>query len=199
MANVTFLHPEICTVDGFLTGSECAALITESEAASYEEATVTTRSGPIMAKAVRNNDRVIVDDAEQASRLWARLRDMIPATYRNRYQAIGLNERFRFYRYGPGQVFRWHRDGAFVRDNGEESLFTFLIYLNQECEGGETMFRGLPFGYVGDEQAPQQISIKPRTGTAPHSLDHTGALVTKGTKYVLRSDVMYTEISHRLA
>ena len=140
---------------------------------------------------------MITDDIAQAHHLWQRLEKVFPSIYRNRYEAVGLNERFRFYRYGPGQVFKWHRDGAYALDNGDESLFTFMIYLNEECEGGETMFRGLPLGYIGNEQAPQEIAVKPKTGTAllfAHLLDHTGALVTKGVKYVVRSDVMYQQL-----
>ena len=200
MVKATFLHPEICVIDDFLTADECLALIDRSEAAAYEAATVATRSGPIMAQAVRNNDRVMVDDLEAADRLWGRLKNLFPVTYRDRHEAVGLNERLRFYRYGPGQVFRWHRDGAFTRDNGEQSMFTFMVYLNDACKGGETMFRGLPFGYLDDEQAPRDLSVKPKTGSAlvfAHPLDHTGALVTEGTKYVLRSDVMYRAMHSR--
>lgn len=198
MIETKVLHPDIYTIEDFLTADECAALIAESEAARYEEATVATRSGPVLAKGVRNNDRVITDDVERADRLWIRLRSVFPTTYRNRYEAVGLNERFRFYRYGPGQVFRWHRDGAYLRDDGSESIFTFMIYLNEGCQGGETMFRGLAFGYVGEEQAPQEVAVRPKTGTAllfAHPLDHTGAMVTGGLKYVLRSDVMYRDIA----
>ena len=202
MVKATFLHPEICVLEDFLTAAECVALIDKSEAGSYEAATVTTHSGPIIAKGVRNNDRFMVDDVEETDRLWARLKEFFPGTYRDRYEAIGLNERLRFYRYGPGQVFRWHRDGAFIRDNGDESIFTFLVYLNDACQGGETMFRGLPLGYVNNEQAPREISVKPKTGTAllfAHPMDHTGAMVTEGVKYVLRSDVMYRTMAPRLA
>jgi len=74
MVKATFLHPEICVVEDFLAVDECAALIADSEPVRYEDATVNTRSGPVVAKRVRNNDRVIVDDVEQVNRLWTCLR-----------------------------------------------------------------------------------------------------------------------------
>ena len=56
------------------------------------------------------------------------------------WKAVGLNERFRFYRYDPGQRFARHTDGSFRRDNGEQSHFTFLVYLNDGFDGGATAF-----------------------------------------------------------
>ena len=91
-----------------------------------------------------------------------------------------MNERLRFYRYGPGQRFAPHTDGCVRRANGEESLLTFMIYLNGDVQGGETHF--------------ENASITPRPGLAlvfDHYLLHEGGLVLAGHKYVLRSDVMY--------
>ena len=49
---------------------------------------------------------------------------------------VGANERFRCYRYKPGQKFAAHYDGAFERDETERSLLTFMVYLNDDFEGG---------------------------------------------------------------
>lgn len=189
----TFLHPDVITVEGFFAPAECAGLIADSEAASYEEATIMTASGGVLAKSVRNNDRVISDDPAMATRLWGRLRDLLPSPYRGGFVPVGLNERLRFYRYGPGQKFDWHRDGPFIRNPQEGSLLTFMVYLNEACEGGETLFRDLPASTDGSP-APSELAVKPRTGTALlffHPLWHTGAEVRSGVKYVLRSDVMF--------
>ncbi len=129
---------------------------------------------------VRNNTRVMFDDVPLATRLWARLAPILPG--RAPLGSLGLNERFRFYRYDPGQAFRWHRDGRFVRDLKEASRLTFMIYLNEDFRGGATEF-----------DFPAEV-VRPRTGMAlvfEHGLNHQGAEVIEGTKYVLRSDVMY--------
>jgi prolyl 4-hydroxylase len=94
--------------------------------------------------------------------------------------AIGLNELFRFYRYQPGQEFKKHRDNSYIRNNKEASYFTFMIYLNDNFTGGATTFK--------------DIVVKPKQGTALvfyHYLEHEGSEVTEGTKYVLRSDIMF--------
>ena len=62
---------------------------------------------------IRNNERVIIDDFEIAKNIWLRVTDKIPQVLEGR-QALGLNERFRFYRYDVGQYFAPHVDGAFT-------------------------------------------------------------------------------------
>ena len=72
-----------------------------------------------------------------------------------------------------------HKDGPTL-ENGLRSELTLLVYLNEGFEGGETDFR--------------DFAIRPATGMALlfiHDTWHEGAEVTAGTKYVLRSDVMY--------
>ena len=93
----------------------------------------------------------------------------------------GLNERFRYYRYTRGQRFAWHHDGYFERSNGERSLLSFLIYLNEGYEGGATKF--------------EWTHVRGKTGMGllfPHGLVHEGSPVLgEGVKYVIRTDVMY--------
>jgi hypothetical protein len=77
----------------------------------------------------------------------------------------------------------------------QSSLFTFLIYLNDEFEGGETTFF-LPSVKEGVLNA---YPIKPVMGGVavfPHgdskgALLHEGTGVRSGAKYVIRTDVEY--------
>ena len=83
----------------------------------------------------------------------------------------------------------WQKDGAFERDNGELSQFTFMIYLNDGYAGGCTSFRD-DFGRLFEN-----FTVAPKRGSALffyHPLDHRGDEVISGRKYVLRSDVMYS-------
>lgn len=172
----------IFTIKNVLTADECQAYIALTEQAGYEDAPITTAAGFVMRPDIRNNRRVIIDDFEIAKNLWQRVQAYIPPVLEGR-QALGLNERFRFYRYDVGQYFAPHYDGSFRRDNGEESLLTFMIYLNDDFEGGETRFG--------------ETSIQPETGMAlifAHPLLHEGCAVMKGRKYALRSDVMYGRV-----
>jgi predicted 2-oxoglutarate/Fe(II)-dependent dioxygenase YbiX len=175
----------IFVIRNFLTPEECAAFIAQSEQAGFEEATITTAAGFVMNKDVRDNARLILDDMELASRLWRRAEPFLPGRI-HEWQAVGFNDRFRFYRYDPGQRFAPHWDGCFNRDNGEESQLTFMIYLNDDFTGGETKF------YL-DNGWPR-LQVQPERGMAlvfVHRQLHEGRPVLQGRKYVLRTDVMY--------
>lgn len=176
---MTKVAENIFTIDNFLSTEECNNYIKLSEEKGYEQAKVNTEKGSRVIESVRNNNRVLFTDYNLAANLWDRLSPYAPQKIGNSI-AIGLNELFRFYKYEPGQQFRKHNDQSFIRKDIEASYYTFLIYLNDDFEGGETTFN--------------HIHIKPKTGTALiflHSLEHAGTEVTHGTKYVLRTDIMY--------
>lgn len=180
---------EVFTLANILSPAECAEYIALSENVGYTSAPVTTRRGFEMRPEIRNNERVILDDPKRAHILWQRVSEYIPKTL-GRWRAVGLNEHFRFYRYDPGQRFALHHDGSYRRPNGEESLLTLMVYLNEDFEGGETRF-DLPYYYVREPN----VFVVPVTGLAlcfVHELAHEGTPVLQGRKYVLRSDVMYS-------
>lgn len=169
----------IFTIDNFWTKQECEDFIIMSETIGYTPATVTTEKGQKLVNEVRNNNRVIFNDDQLADKIWQELKSFAPSQFGNS-KAIGLNELFRFYKYQVGQQFKKHRDQSFIRNDIEASYFTFLIYLNDNYEGGETTFN--------------DFVIQPKQGTAlifQHDLEHEGSSVKQGIKYVLRTDIMY--------
>lgn len=179
---VTVLDRELSvfTVREVFSAAECREWIALAEAIGFESAPITTGSGFVHAPEIRNNTRVMLDDSERAAALWERVRPYVPATI-ERWRVLGLNERLRFYRYDPGQYFRWHCDGCFERSADERSHITLMVYLNADMTGGATEFDGLE-------------SVVPETGKAlffQHAIFHQGSRVTSGRKYVLRTDVMY--------
>lgn len=173
------LSDTIFTIDNFWTKQECEDFIAKSELMGYVVATVETEKGHKVVESVRNNARVVYKDFNLANKIWQQLIGFAPKRIGNSF-ASGLNELFRFYKYDAGQKFKKHRDQSFIRNEEETSYYTFLIYLNDNYEGGETTFN--------------QLSVKPKQGTALlflHDLEHEGSTVKKGIKYVLRTDIMY--------
>jgi predicted 2-oxoglutarate/Fe(II)-dependent dioxygenase YbiX len=181
---------QVFVIHDFLSPAECDEFVRFTERLGYADAPITTAAGPVMAKGIRNNERVMVDDMSWATTLWDRARPFVPSPYLSR-PAVGLNERFRFYRYDPGQTFRPHYDGYFAR-NDERSQLTFMVYLNGGCEGGETILYIQDDGLTLPDGA--ELRVTPEPGKAlifHHTLLHEGAPVTTGRKYVMRTDVMY--------
>lgn len=175
-------NKKIWTIENFLTKEECDNLLLFSEQKGYEEAKVSLSSGAKMMKGLRNNYRLMYQDQNLADKYWGILKDYCPAKIEEN-EAVGLNEQFRFYKYESSQRFKRHIDGRFKRNDNEESRITFMIYLNGDFEGGETKF--------------DDVTIKPEIGTALcfiHEQKHEGCPVTEGTKYVIRTDVMYRKV-----
>lgn len=179
MQDLRYYSDEAFTVTEFFSPEECQTYIQLSEKLGYDRAPINSSLGPAFRPDIRNNQRVMLDDTQLAAQLWARATDWTPHTL-GLWRAVGMNERFRFYRYDPGQQFHWHRDGVFERDNGERSWLTFMIYLNDGFEGGATAF---DFAKVAPEQGMALFFL--------HSLPHCGEPVIAGRKYVLRSDITY--------
>lgn len=177
---------KVFVIRGFLTPEECTSFMAMSEQTGYEEATITTASGFVMAKEVRNNARLIVDNPSLADQWWKRAAAFLPDRI-GTCRAVGFNERFRFYRYDSDQRFAPHVDGYFSRPSGDRSQLTFMVYLNDDFTGGETKFY--------DPDARLRFTVRPERGMAltfVHLQFHEGAAVVSGRKYVLRTDVMYT-------
>lgn len=186
------LHDDdIFVIRDLFTPAECAEHIRVSEEAGYDDAPISTGRGDIVRKDVRNNDRVMIDDPTLTVELFARAEPFLTPNFLI-WTPVGLNERFRYYRYTKGQKFDWHFDGPFTRENGESSKLTFMIYLNDAFVGGETVFNLKRNGVVRDSDPV--LRVFPIAGTAlvfRHNVLHTGAMVFDGVKYAIRTDVMY--------
>ncbi|MBT2621454.1 MULTISPECIES: prolyl hydroxylase family protein [Chryseobacterium] len=175
------LHPQIFLIEDFLTNQECESYIKMAEDQAFEEAKVNINGQQLMSKGIRNNDRLMLFSKDLANNLFERAFEFLPENHDGN-EICDFNEMFRVYKYSPGQRFKMHRDGSYVRDENEKSFYTFLMYLNDDFEGGETEFENL-------------FTIAPKKGMALvfyHPLRHEGKTLISGAKYVLRTDVMYT-------
>lgn len=192
------------TVDGLLSPEECSRLIASSDQRGYSPALVNVGGGRQMAiPDVRKSGRCIIDDQEMAEHLWARLKPQLPIAYtqsgisigRKRWRAVGLNERFRFLKYEPGDYFAPHRDGSFRRprisdEHPEMSFLTAMFYLNAPGRGGETRF-------VDSRDESRGVDVRPTEGLClifDHNIYHEGCLLERGVKYAIRTDVMFAVV-----
>jgi len=167
-------EPLLWTVDDVYNPSECDAFVRMIEQSSPTLAT----NNPLY----RNQDRVIRDDPAIARDLFIRLRRHLPERM-GPLTLLELNDHLRFYRYRPGQRFDPHTDHWYRPNEFEITLHTVLVYFNDNFEGGQTLFQ---------EQLDRVL--RPRRGMAAifqHKIRHEGCEVREGTKYAMRSDVIY--------
>ncbi|KAF9239511.1 hypothetical protein LCP9604111_9053 [Penicillium roqueforti] len=135
-----------------LSPTECKAIIAAGESVNFLPDAPLREDGDISILA--HNFYWIIDTTFH-DMLWARISPYVPPSINGR-MVRGINRRFRVYRYVPGAEYRCHIDGAwppsgilpddtYVYDSSPEekkqsSMYTFLLYLNDEFEGGETTF-----------------------------------------------------------
>lgn len=202
--------PGAVLISNVLSPTECDQLIKLTESAGYDQ-DAPTRLG----RHVRQNENcVLVANEAFNDIIFERCRGKLPAMSCGG-ELCGINRRWRFYKYHCGDIFRAHIDpggwtgSGFDKNGGligdcfgdRVSQMTFLLYLNDEFDGGETRFFVNPVRpCLGDAgQCSQIVSVSPSQGTAlcffhgNHALSpwHEGGKLTAGTKYVLRSDVLY--------
>eukprot|EP00536_Pseudo-nitzschia_multiseries_P005867 jgi/Psemu1/191681/e_gw1.118.89.1 len=211
-------------LEGVLLPSECKRLVEAASLLGYRPDHPTALPQPTGI----DSCEWLVDDAVHTL-IYDRVRDHLPAWMGGNgrkpddnddssaaaaaAQLCGINRRWRFFRYGQGCVYRPHIDGSwpagylskdgtsYERDETgtTRSYLTFLIYLNEGFDGGETKFYFPAKGGTADHSSslvargviPKMGSVLvfPQGNTA--SLLHEGSAVTKGTKYVVRTDVIY--------
>ena len=196
------------TVEQCLTPDECTALINLSHTKGYQPALLNAGAAQILATDTRKSERCMIDDKALAAALYARIEHLIPTTLTNPYnkkvfQPVGLNERLRFLKYNVGDYFVQHMDGTYVRpmghpQYGERSMLTYLVYLNEDFDGG-----ALAMEWQGDDSKKGQKGqrrghvvhhIQPKCGEVvvhDHQILHEAMVVTKGTRYCIRTDVMF--------
>eukprot|EP00658_Telonema_sp_P-2_P052410 TRINITY_DN40605_c0_g1_i2.p1 TRINITY_DN40605_c0_g1~~TRINITY_DN40605_c0_g1_i2.p1 ORF type:complete len:127 (-),score=22.94 TRINITY_DN40605_c0_g1_i2:30-410(-) len=106
-------------------------------------------------------------------------------------RAVRLSRHIRFYAYDPGHMFGPHYDDYNTVD-GARTEFTVLVYLTgpqQGLKGGGTSFYS--------EHGEELLTFEPEAGTAllhQHGqacLLHEARPVEAGTKWVLRSDLIF--------
>jgi hypothetical protein len=89
------------------TSEECQRWIDMTEERGYAPALVNTGMGQVLMTDYRNSDRCMIDDADMAQIIFERIKAYLPNVWKS-CKLVGLNERLRFLRYGPGQKFEAH-------------------------------------------------------------------------------------------
>lgn len=199
-----------------LSRSECEQMCKITEGLGYDE------DAPVsLPHSVRHMENVnwIVDPSIDET-IWLRAREVLPE-YAQQVapgaDAVGVNARFRCYRYQQGDYFKPHTDGSWPGSravNGRIlydafgdrwSQFTFLILLTDGYEGGRTLFYNVPRPTEPDglddvEQIDEDtVAVRtpiggvlcfPHGGHRDHSV-HAGERVESGCKMMVRSEILY--------
>eukprot|EP01124_Arcella_intermedia_P030075 TRINITY_DN649_c0_g1_i1.p1 TRINITY_DN649_c0_g1~~TRINITY_DN649_c0_g1_i1.p1 ORF type:complete len:452 (-),score=77.42 TRINITY_DN649_c0_g1_i1:33-1388(-) len=144
---------------------------------------------------VRTNIRRTFIDLNVARLVWRNVKYYVPAELPDGRKLSGVRTKMNYYRYGPGQFFKTHIDGGFrFTESGDTAWFTFVIYLNDNFEGGSTRFCPLK-----EDNLPQE-DFMPLEGSMlvfqQQDLKHCGVVVESGYKHILQGMVMYGPVRY---
>jgi len=191
---------------------ECKRFIDLTEKLGYQKESETSLPSDIC----KNNNLIWIVDNTTERIIWNRCKDLLEDLkylFEDR-KPLGLNAKFRFYRYKEGDYFKFHTDSAspgssvinrYLIANAypdRYSEMSFLIFLNEDFEGGATRFlvhKDALFQYKNDTEPIVEVDIHTPAGSVlcfPHGLHplhwiYSCEPVTKGTKYVIQTDVLF--------
>ena len=170
---------DVCSV------AECDAVIAIAEKAGFVRASFfTDKDGVEHYSEIRKSDRCILDSKPFAAEVFRRLLPYLPAEF-NGCKVVGVNERLRILRYGPGDEFQLHSDGCYISPvDGSYSVLTILLYLNEGYEGGFTTFLDIHGEYIALQPHVGMVTLQEQP------LLHLVPPLEKGVKYILRTEVM---------
>ncbi|CAI0404092.1 unnamed protein product [Linum tenue] len=198
---------DLFTVPEFLSATESKAFIRAAESIGFVHQ---GSLGPTMGEAYRDNDRISVNDPVLASTLWDSGLSKLFSDIKIRGKvAVGLNPNIRFYRYKVGQRFGRHIDESADIGDGKRTYYTLLIYLSGSSKakaskseldsqkdasmeplvGGETVFYGWRNNVVAEVAPAEGMALLHIHGDK--CMLHEARNVSKGIKYVFRSDVAF--------
>eukprot|EP00935_MAST-01C_sp_MAST-1C-sp1_P000876 g876.t1 len=195
--------PGALLISNVLSPAECSQLMSLTNTMGYDE------DAPVsLAHDIRHNENCVwIADDEFLNRLLQRCGKHLPQIGGG---LAGINARCRCYRYSEGDFFAIHRDGGwpgsgvvdgkleFDRFGDRFSQMTFLLYLNDDFDGGQTTFY-TPVAQDGDVVDVFVQAVEPKQGAAlcffhgTHELSalHESASIGSGTKFIIRSDVLF--------
>eukprot|EP01084_Bolivina_argentea_P197030 337708_1 len=159
--NIKFFHSNndkiLAGIENILTVNECNQIIehcTNNSQMQFQQ-----MDGNKYDKTIRKSQRLLILDERFADLLYNRLSDLIqndiilkynisciPLGFGvlngNEWDISSVNKGMRINRYSSNDndFFSHHKDAQFCANSNKKSLFTLIIYLNDDYSGGETNF-----------------------------------------------------------
>ncbi|MGH8177423.1 MAG: 2OG-Fe(II) oxygenase [Steroidobacter sp.] len=187
-ARIVSERPRVIVIEGFMSAAECDWLI-ERGRPSLRRAMVYRDSAKPRTADTRTNSEApfTLFNADIVLNL---IRERMSSATR---APTTFFEVAKLLHYEPGQQFALHAD--FLQINTPELLrevaargqraATFLVYLNDDFEGGETDFPRIPFRFKGGRGDALLFSNIDPAGAPDYDTVHAGLPPTRGEKWLL--------------
>jgi len=181
-----FDAPRISVIEGCLSPAECDWLIARAKPKLHRALVYDPDLGGGLKETARTNSSTAFSIAQS---------DVVLMLARARIEAITRAPRLEatsILHYAPGEEFKRHYDffdsaiQGHMREleKGGQRVATFLVYLNDDFEGGETEFPRLDWRYKGRKgDALLFWNVDPSGAPDPRTL-HAGLPTTRGEKWL---------------
>ena len=164
------LEEGIWIIEDFISRSQCNEIIDKIEKTNFKVAR--------QYKEGRHNKETFLEEASIVELLRNKFKEISASSKPPQFTVTDFSLPLEFYKYETGDFIKRHSD-AHRESKGQYSKLTLVLYLSDNCKGGETYFD------------KYNVKINPKSGAAllfEQELNHEALIVTEGTKYVLRTN-----------
>lgn len=182
--NFLAMISDLIQVIDTLDESQVSSVLSLLESKPYEPTTIFGMSGCEVNTEVRSNERICLDDSDQAALIMHEAMNKALLVYReqlghihgefNRYPVPGsyntncYREGIQVLRYQAGQHYNWHYDEATDKNVSEyHRTISVVLYLTDNFEGGRTCFPHRCF-----KPKAGQALVFPSNWCFPHTAEH---------------------------
>jgi prolyl 4-hydroxylase len=172
------VDPRVVVVPDFLSSAECAYLIQAATPLFEPSMVIDPRSNVLIRDPIRTSDLAGFPFALENPAIHAVNRRIAAATGTDPAQG----EPLQILRYARGQEYKLHLDA--LPDGGNQRVMTFLIYLNDDLRGGETVFPDLGITIAPKRGMALFFANADTAGRADGRMRHAGLPIERGIKYL---------------
>lgn len=165
---------------GFLAAAEHAFLIAAAAPLLEPNVVVDPQSGRLVPHPIRTSQGAAFPLVDENPAIHALNRRIAAATATD----VRAGETLQVLRYEPGQEYRPHVDALPGVAPAQQRVMTFLIYLNDDFEGGETDFPKLGVRFKGRAGDGLMFRNASSDGRADERMIHAGLPVRLGVKHL---------------
>ena len=172
--------PNIRLFPGFFSADECEFLIESARPALRPSVVIDPYSGREIPNPIRTSHGVGFPFVDENPAIHALNRRIAAASNTD----VRAGEPIQVLSYAPGQQYREHSDALPNVAPGQQRVLTFLVYLDEGYEGGETAFPALGIEVRGRRGDGLLFRNAASDGTPDQRAIHAGRPVTSGVKHV---------------
>ncbi|MCF2514103.1 2OG-Fe(II) oxygenase [Sphingomonas sp. G124] len=170
--------PDVVMYRSLFTDAECDFLIARAMPGMVPSTVVDPQTGELVPNPIRTSDATGFPLVSESPAIHALCRRLAAASGTH----VKQGEPLQILRYRPGQEYRAHFDAIGNADN--QRVLTFLVYLNDDFEGGETHFAKPDIKVKGRKGDGLLFRNADADGRPDLNSQHSGLPVTAGEKFL---------------